>query len=109
MKDRDRELYSLKFKGYITELSYEYEHKQLLTKIKEIEKQLIELEQVNVYREYMKQITEYDKSLVGMFLDKAVIHKDWTVKFIFKNGIEILREYRNPKSGNKRKEVNNAK
>ncbi|MEG1882012.1 MAG: recombinase family protein [Clostridia bacterium] len=98
--ESEKRIYGLMFNGYVDRLSYIAEHNELQQKIAKLEKELIKKSKYNIYKEYKRETANYDDKLVSMFLEKAIV-QNWTVAFIFINGVTIVKKYTNGKSGNK--------
>jgi len=100
LRDNDAELLSLMYKGYLNKIHYIAEHKAIIDRIAEIDKLMMAKSQDNLYKAYKKRLTEFDPSSIDKFL-KSVTVSNWTVTFIFKNGVTIIKPYTNGTSGNK--------
>ena len=100
LKEKDGELFSLMHNGYINKLDYITEHNVLINKIKELEKEILAKSQDNLLKMYKKEITVFDEKLIDKFI-KEVTVQNWTVTFIFKNGVIIKEKYSNGTPGNK--------
>ena len=64
-------------------------------------KKKIKSEIVDFIKKDMIKIKEFDESKVDKFIKQIIINQ-YTVEFIFINGISIKKEYTNGKAGNKK-------
>lgn len=97
--DEERELNRLKVRGLIARKAFN-------TDMKGLEMQRVALEmELNIINKAAVQINktitieELTDELVSRVIKKVIV-LDWTVTFVFYNGVEISREYSNGKPGN---------
>ena len=97
--DEERELNRLKVKGLISKADF-------IKDMKELEKQRVAMElelnnqnKVIIHRNSTITIEELTEDLVSRVVKKVIV-LDWTVTFVFYNGVQISREYTNGKPGN---------
>lgn len=100
LREQDQQFYDLHFKRYINNIDYMTEHKRISVRIAELEREDMAKSQDNLYKAFKKKMTEFDESTIDKFL-KAVTVSNWTVTFIFKNGVTITKPYTNGTAGNK--------
>lgn len=100
LKADDDKLYGLYNGGYIDRLGYAMRHNEILSEVTELDKNIATLSQDNIYKTFKRKLTKYDGLQVGRFLKEAIVH-EWTVAFVFKNGVTITLPYTNGTSGNK--------
>ncbi|MCL2798018.1 MAG: recombinase family protein [Firmicutes bacterium] len=100
LRARDTELYGLLQKGYVSRLGFIAEHEAVKREITALEKEIAARSEDNIYKAFKKKISEYDGAMVGRFLKEAIV-REWTVAFVFKNGVTVTRPYTNGTSGNK--------
>ena len=100
LRDERMELSKLMINGYINEQSFRAESEKISEELLIIDKEIATKSQANLYKAFKKKITEYDATLVGKFLKDAIV-RDWTVAFVFKNGVIITLPYTNGTAGNK--------
>ena len=100
LRKRDADLYGLLQKGYVNRLGYITEHENVMREIAGLEKRIAARSEDNIYKAFKKKTAEYDGAAVGRFLKEAIV-QEWTVAFVFKNGVTVTRPYPNGTSGNK--------
>jgi len=89
---QERELLSLKIKGYITSEMYDERQAELITMIKEAEAALL-LEARRSGRTSFEAAEEYDDKLGAYF--EGVEIDGFTIKFLFTNGAVVSRTFNN--------------
>ena len=93
----ERELRSLRVKGYITETIYREKSAAILEEIRGLEEKIKTTNNKIDMSKYKESAILNDE--MADFLIRAVV-KEWTVTFEFKNGCKIMKNYTNGRSGN---------
>lgn len=78
----------------ITTEQYNEEKKKVIERRKELEKKIQDFDILSLYKKPLTKVKEYDKSIVEKHIDKITIG-GFKVRFTFKNGQEITKEYKN--------------
>ena len=107
LRERLDELIRLRDRYFIDELSFTVQAEETRRQMLESEREIAVKSQDNMYKAFKKKTAEYEEANVTRFLQKAIV-REWTVAFVFKNGVTITRPYTNGAAGNKPGWVNNA-
>lgn len=97
--DDEREINRLKVRGLISRTAFTTDMKELEKQRKALEMELNNINKAGVQRNKTITIEELTDELVSRVIKKVIV-LDWTVTFVFYNGVEISREYTNGKPGN---------
>lgn len=97
--DDERELNRLKVRGLISRTAFTMDMKELEKQRMALEMELNNINKAGVQRNKTITIEELTDELVSRVIKKVIV-LDWTVTFVFYNGVEISREYTNGKPGN---------
>lgn len=97
--DEERELNRLKVKGLISKADFVKDMKELEKQRVAVELELNNQNKVIIHRNSTITIEELTEDLVSRVVKKVIV-LDWTVTFVFYNGVQISREYTNGKPGN---------
>lgn len=96
----EKELAALTMARLILESAFREEQKRIKTEIAALRSKIIEQKGKSVRESDFNIIKDFDAEKVEKFITKVII-REWTVTFVFYNGVKISRKYNNGKSGNK--------
>lgn len=97
----ENELKALNINGMLEQEDYNSEVEVIRKQIEILNKELSKYLMRDIKKKDMIKIKEFDESKVDKFIKQIIINQ-YTVEFIFINGISIKKEYTNGKAGNKK-------